>query len=786
MDLSRYFDDAAQQAQGIFLATRAAPAAAQPSPFFASSGGDDSIQPFAAMGESTARYTNLSQATEQYRHFAGWPYAGIRAISQTIAHQPVRVAVHVNAEEQAPQIRSKRAKSWDRRLRDKRMLPTAHKDFAEDLDILESHPLLEAIRDPNPIMVQWGLLYVTVASLEITGKAYWWVTYSEEADRWFIWPIPSDWMTPNFEDGALYASWSMRTGRTSSPRTIPGNEVLFFHYPDPSNPFGAISPMQAQARAVLADESISESQRMAFTNGIFPGSIITIGRHPDVAGSPGERPYLTADQRLQAVTEIERAYRGVRYHNKPMIADALIQDIKPFTLAPREMDFTKSGQVTKDRILQGLGVSNSIIGQSEHVNRATAVAALSNYYNQVVNPKIELMSQIMTKALGPAFARNGEKLLVFIEEAQADDMDTQIQEETLLAGHAAISVNELRTAHGKPPISGGDVAWMPPGQVPVPVVREGAADASEVPTGVGDDAGPDQDNEPVEPQTQPQAETPVEPAAQGGAGQVVEPAKRFQVKAKILGRDGIKELWLKTHGKHENLMLTALRTFYKGQGEQFAKHARDIAISPNPKAALRKAFDPAAYVADLKATIEPILHRAAVTGAASEWELYRPAGAAKPKAFAKGTISIPTDIMDAIDEWIKESIEQPYWTDIGVAMQDDLIALLAGDIEAGKSTTDIADDLQGLFGPGMTDAQALNIARSETTGALNLGGQVARDKLQDMGMIKAKMWYAILDTRVRPDHEDAHEQQVPNDEPFVVGDYLVSTGHGRGNDKVPF
>ena len=52
--------------------------------------------------------------------------------------------------------------------------------ISDELQIIEQHELLDAIDDPNELMVRWTLLYVTLAGLELTGRAHWWFVEPEE------------------------------------------------------------------------------------------------------------------------------------------------------------------------------------------------------------------------------------------------------------------------------------------------------------------------------------------------------------------------------------------------------------------------------------------------------------------------------------------------------------------------------------------------------------------------------------------------------------------------------
>src|SRR4029077_11324303 len=131
------------------------------------------------------------------------------------------------------------------------------------------------------------------------------------------------------------------------------------------NPLGAVAPLTAAGRPVLASEQMAESQRRAFMNALTPGKAIVIGRHPDIAGRPGERPMLTSQQRQQIIQAMKSMHRGVLAEGEPVILDALIENIFDITKMPKEMDYLNSSKILKDQILQIIGTSPYILGGTE-------------------------------------------------------------------------------------------------------------------------------------------------------------------------------------------------------------------------------------------------------------------------------------------------------------------------------------------------------------------------------------------------------------------------------------
>jgi phage portal protein BeeE len=445
------------------------------------------------------RSRGMMQAGEQYRHFSGWVYACVRPIAQRIAGQVLRVARLLAPPPGSRSLRPAGTKTWSKRTRRaawdprKERLPTHVKQVigdGGDVEILDGHRLLDTVNDPNPVMTRFALLYVTVASLELTARAFWWVRPRDAATReydgqWEIWPLPASWVQPVYGERRLYDEWEVTPPDAPKPYRVPGEQIVYFNYPDPSTMLGTVSPLQAVARSVSTDEAMTEAQRRGLLNGNNPDLLITIGRHPDVQGAPGvhpERPILTHHQRSQLIGTIRQFFQGVVRHGDPLILDGLIQDAKRLSNTPREMDYGGSGKIVKERISQGFGVNPVIMGQLEGANRASATVADENFCNSTVNPKIELLSECMTSWLGPLFADEGERLLVWLEPAAAYDPEFELKKHLEVFDRGGISLNDLRTRLlGLPPVVGGDVCFVNGQLVPYEIVAEGEGRDDEEP-----------------------------------------------------------------------------------------------------------------------------------------------------------------------------------------------------------------------------------------------------------------------------------------------------------------
>jgi len=116
---------------------------------------------------------------------------------------------------------------------------------------------------------------------------------------------------------------------------------------------------------------------------------------------------------------------------------------------------------------------------------------------------------------------------------------------------------------------------------------------------------------------------------------------------------------------------------------------------------------------------------------------------------------------------------------IGAEYINDLRNHMKVSFEAGEGRPALIDRIMGF--KDQNEYRATRIAQTESTRMFN---QSSMDAYGKSTVVKEKQWIANMSSgRSRPEHEAAHEQSVPVDEPFIVGDEeLMYPGDPAGSD----
>ncbi len=413
--------------------------------------------------------SRIVDGREQQSHYRGQAFISIRPIAQRIAGQPIRLArlgrakaKGLRAVEPRQGVAPEWVKAWAAR---------GHGKSAGDLEIIDQHPILDVLHRSAPSVPGWNdwmLKCFTVVNLEITGYAYWWMVGVREKQE--IWPMPSHWVRPVSDEKGLFVQWAVKPDGGEEEQLVPREEIAPFWYPDPANPFRGLGPLEAGAREIMVNEFVVEAQKRSFQLGVHPCAVVKLG---SVKLENGRTVQARARQHQieQIVQAINARYRGMTHFGEPMVIDRMIESITPYGNEPQKMDFGSNADSAQARVEQVFGTNAYIAGASGLGSRAEAAVADANFCYLTVNPKIELLSRVMTMCVLPQFDASGRYVL-FIEPARPNDAEMQQQEWEQGQKYCAVEINEYRTNVLRlPPVPWGDAIAVPNGYSIVPVAQ---------------------------------------------------------------------------------------------------------------------------------------------------------------------------------------------------------------------------------------------------------------------------------------------------------------------------
>lgn len=126
-------------------------------------------------------------------------------------------------------------------------------------------------------------------------------------------------------------------------------------------------------------------------------------------------------------------------------------------------------------------------------------------------------------------------------------------------------------------------------------------------------------------------------------------------------------------------------------------------------------------------------------------------------------------LQKALKDWLKNRVDG-VWSEVAKTIHTRLESTLKRGLRDGLTLKDMTAEIEGVV-KGIKEYQAKRIARTETTGGMNFGGQCERT---DLG-IEHKEWVSTIDARTRGisrksryDHISSNGEIVLNKDPFIV------------------
>lgn len=381
-------------------------------------------------------YTDLNQKAS-YAHFKNWVYVAVNAIAKRLSGQCVFVGEMRDASPNPQRMMSLR-KTWGDNVPDR----IRQKAALHEIDVIKDHPALDLITKPNPIQRKYEFIYLSAANLLITGESYW--IGGAYQDQIEMWAIPTSWIRPLHENGLFTGYIFKPPGNEEGIRLSP-EQVARTYLPDPSDLKCAYSPLHAIIGASTTDTYLQDTQEEMFARGVHPNLMITIGRSVGPDGRLTDRkPVLTGWQRRQLIKSVREIWGNTVNRGDPAIIDGLIESVHKLQATPQEMDFLKSGEVVKQRVLQAYAINPIVLGELQGGNRAQAIEADKQFTVQAVNPVGGAFSETMTDFIGPLYDRPS-RLLMWIDPAEPHDPELERKVWTDARKQGDVSRNEYRT-----------------------------------------------------------------------------------------------------------------------------------------------------------------------------------------------------------------------------------------------------------------------------------------------------------------------------------------------------
>ncbi len=542
-------------------------------------------------------------------------------------------------------------------------------------EITEPHPLKDLLNRPNPHQSGHEFLELHQTFDELLGENYW--IKQRDTGKPELWLAPPQYMSIIPDATKYIGGYTFKRGDYS--KTFKPDEVICFLTPNPMDMLTGSGRVSAVGIDIENESYSGQHIRNFFYWGADPGTVITYPVEANI--TPDELDRLS-EQWAAGHRSYGRAHRAAILTQGATVAKE--------GMTVKDMDFVNLRKYDRDAILGVFGVSYSMVGGTETVNRANAEAQLINFARWVVTPRLVRIREKLNMFLVPDF---GEGLELDFDNPVPDD---EAQKSINIDNHVRTGVMSVEEARQE--LRLGDIELKHHFFIPI---------STQIVSG----------QEMLQEQVKPPAEIPpVEIPAKG----ISDPKVR---KYSESWAEAFWKAYVKQAEAYEPKMIATLRKMFSGQESKSLENLK-IAVDRNHKL-IDKVESEKAY----EKAVTPILTEVILKAVENGLDLIKPKNPHKQE--------IPSIVNKRALDWLKTRIG---WVATEMTLETETMlsdALIAG-FNAGESVIQIANRVRDVF-DNCSSVRALRIARTEIISASSQG---ALEGYREAGLGKVEFYTA--------------------------------------------
>ncbi len=322
---------------------------------------------------------------------------------------------------------------------------------------ITSHPILDLLKSPNPMMTWKDLLEATLIYCELAGEDYWEITYNRMRLPQELWVIKPTRITINTSrDRKKITSYTFKIG--SFKHKFPANKILHFKNFAPTDDWHGQSSIQAVVNAIVTEQAASEYQSGFFKRGATPTGYIEVERMP----GKSELRRLRVDWK-QRFTGINNSYR----------TPILPRGMKYMPIGPsnREMELLSLRKANVEEILSAFGVPPVKVGLLGFAKYASYELQDTMFHIDTVIPKLQKVEGLLNLQLLPHYGDDSLFLEFDVDKYTQGDLRKTSEMFNRQIEHGVRTPNEVRLELGLKPYKGGNIHYISKQIVPVGLVE---------------------------------------------------------------------------------------------------------------------------------------------------------------------------------------------------------------------------------------------------------------------------------------------------------------------------
>jgi HK97 family phage portal protein len=279
---------------------------------------------------------------------------------------------------------------------------------------LKSHIALDLWNNPNPFYNRADFVETVMQHFDLSGESDWFVGYPEAAPKMTrpleLWPIRPDKILPVPNAKTFLDGWAYRD---ASFGYVPWrlNEVIQLKRPNPLDPYRGIGPVAAAMIDVYGEKAAAAYNNAFFKNSAEPGGVIMFDeRLPD-------------EEYDEFIERWREQHQGAGNAHRVAVLERAQWIERKYTM--HDMEFQEGRKNNHNFIRQAFGYPKSMLGDTEDVNKASAIAGEYVFVRWIVKTRLDRLKNALNYKLLPLFGNEGKGVKFGYSNPNPNDSDAE-------------------------------------------------------------------------------------------------------------------------------------------------------------------------------------------------------------------------------------------------------------------------------------------------------------------------------------------------------------------------
>lgn len=282
------------------------------------------------------------------------------------------------------------------------------------------HLAVKLWHQPNDFMTGDHLRTVCAWHYDAVGEAWIICDYLMPGVPKSFWPVRPDRMTPRTDQDKYLVGYTY-TGPSGERIPLELDEVLRITRPHPLDPHRGIGPVPALMLPLTTSLTAQQWIDAFYRNDATPGGIIQLGRDE----------VLDDDDYNSLKLRWNEQHKGVSRAHRVGILE--IGEFKPMQVNFKDLQVTEMRHLTRDQVLEAFRIHKHMIGASDDVNRANAVAADDSYARRILHRRVKAWYAFANGPYLKCFGTSGRGVVWCPENVVPEDEEAENAERASVA-----------------------------------------------------------------------------------------------------------------------------------------------------------------------------------------------------------------------------------------------------------------------------------------------------------------------------------------------------------------